>query len=155
MATVERTGSFKQLTALRDAELTNESTLNVRRYRDLDLFFTKRSRNKDVNILVDVAAIKRSVRNLVLYNFYEKPFHPEVGSGVRGLLFENANPLTSIAIAQSIEDVLAINEPRAETISVDVLPQLDSNSYLVTVNFSVVNAPAELVQLDVLLEVTR
>ena len=87
MATVERTQSFKQLNAARltDAESTNNSSLNSRQYSDLDLFFTKKSSNKDVNILSNITAVKRSVRNLILTNFYEKPFHPEIGSGVRGL----------------------------------------------------------------------
>ena len=74
MATVEKTQSFKQLTALRDAESINDSTLNSKRYSDLDLFFTKKSSNKDVNALTNITAIKRSVRNLILTNFYEKPF---------------------------------------------------------------------------------
>ena len=72
MATVEKTASFKELTALNDSERTNNSPLNAREYRDLDLFFTKKSVNKDVNILTNVAAVKRSVRNLILLNFYEK-----------------------------------------------------------------------------------
>ena len=113
MATITKTQSFKDLTGLRDAEGTNDSNLNGRQYRDLDLFFAKRSRDKDVNVLSNVTAIKRSVRNLVLTNFYEKPFHPEIGSGVRELLFENANPLTSIAISQAITDVINNYEPRA------------------------------------------
>ena len=90
MAVVEKTSSFKSLTALSDAERRNSSSLNGRQYRDLDLFFTKRSTDRDVNTLSNVQAVKRSVRNLILTNFYEKPFHPEIGSGVRELLFENA-----------------------------------------------------------------
>ena len=71
MAIVERTGSFKELTALRDAERQSDSTLNVSRYRDLDLFFTRKSKDNDVNVLTNITAIKRSVRNLVLTDFYE------------------------------------------------------------------------------------
>ena len=74
MAVVEKTSSFKSLTALSDSEGRNNSSLNGRQYRDLDLFFTKRSTDKDVNTLSNVQAVKRSVRNLVLTNFYEKPF---------------------------------------------------------------------------------
>ena len=155
MATVEKTGSFKELTALSDAERTNDSPLNARQYRDLDLFFTKRSKDKDVNILTNIGAVKRSVRNLILTNFYEKPFHPEIGCGIRGLLFEPAGPLTSIAISQAATDVLANYEPRANVIGIDVRPDLDRNAYDMTVNFSVVNQPAELVQVDVLLEELR
>ena len=155
MATVERTGSFKELTALRDAERNNESTLNVKTYRDLDLFFTRRSRDSDVNVLTNITAVKRSVRNLVLTNFYEKPFHPEIGSGVRDLLFEIVSPLTAIALAQSVEDVINNYEPRALLLGVDVIDNIDANAYDITVTFEVINAPGEIVQLDVLLEALR
>lgn len=155
MATVERTGSFKELTALRDAERQNESTLNVKTYRDLDLFFTRRSRDSDVNVLTNVTAVKRSVRNLILTNFYEKPFHPEIGSGVRDLLFEIVSPLTAIALAQSVEDVINNYEPRALLLGVDVIDNIDANAYDITVTFEVINAPGEIVQLDVLLEALR
>ncbi len=155
MATVERTGSFKELTALRDAERQNNSTLNVKQYRDLDLFFTRRSRDSDVNVLTNITAVKRSVRNLVLTNFYEKPFHPEIGSGVRDLLFEIVSPLTAIVLAQSIEDVINNYEPRALLLGVDVIDNMDSNAYDITINFEVINAPGEIVQLDVLLEALR
>jgi phage baseplate assembly protein W len=155
VSTVERTGSFKELTALRDAERNNESTLNVKTYRDLDLFFTRRSRDSDVNVLTNVTAVKRSVRNLILTNFYEKPFHPEIGSGVRDLLFEIVSPLTAIALAQSVEDVINNYEPRALLLGVDVIDNIDANAYDITVTFEVINAPGEIVQLDVLLEALR
>ena len=155
MAVVEKTSSFKDLTALSDAERRNNSSLNGRQYRDLDLFFAKRSRDKDVNVLSNVTAIKRSVRNLVLTNFYEKPFHPEIGSGVRELLFENANPLTSIAISQAITDVINNYEPRARLDSVTVFDNIDANEYEVTVNFTVVNGPPENVELSLTMELLR
>jgi len=155
VATVERTGSFRELTAFRDAERKNNSTLNVKRYRDLDLFFTRRSRDNDVNVLDDITAVKRSVRNLVLTNFYEKPFHPEIGSGVRDLLFELVSPLTAIVLAQSIEDVINNYEPRAFLLGVDVIDNIDSNAYDITITFEVLNVPGEIVQLDVLLEALR
>ena len=136
-------------------ERQNESTLNVKTYRDLDLFFTRRSRDSDVNVLTNVTAVKRSVRNLILTNFYEKPFHPEIGSGVRDLLFEIVSPLTAIALAQSVEDVINNYEPRALLLGIDVIDNIDANAYDITVTFEVINAPGEIVQLDVLLEALR
>ena len=153
MATQERYGSWKQRGALRDAESTNESFLNVGEYSDLDLFFSK-NRSKDVNKLKNIQAVKRSVRNLVLTNFYEKPFHPEIGSGVRDLLFENATPITSVAIAQAVEDVINNYEPRALVNFVDAKLS-DRNTYEVTVNFSVSNVPTELVDVTLILETLR
>ena len=155
MATVEKTNSFKDLTALTDAERTNNSPLSVRQYSDLDLFFTKRSRDKDVNVLTNVTAIKRSVRNLILTNFYEKPFHPEIGSGVRNLLFENLSPLTTIALSQAAQDVIANYEPRAVVIAVDVTPDLDRNAYDMKVTFSIRTQPNNIATINVLLEVLR
>ena len=136
-----------------DAE--NNSSLNSRVYSDLDLFFTKRSVDKDVNTLTNVQAIKRSVRNLVLTNFYEKPFHPEIGSGVRELLFEIASPLTSLAISQAVTDVINNYEPRASLNFVDVNAQLDNNAYDISINFSIVNGPPESVDLALTMELIR
>ena len=157
MATVERTQSFKQLNAARltDAESTNNSSLNSRQYSDLDLFFTKKSSNKDVNILSNITAVKRSVRNLILTNFYEKPFHPEIGSGVRGLLFENMTPLTSIALSQAVRDVIENYEPRARVENVQALPRIDINAYHLNIIFTISNAPTELIELGIVLETLR
>ena len=65
-------------------------------YKDLDLDFGRNPITNDVNKIEDVDAVKRSVKNLVQTNFYERPFHPELGCGVRELLFENYTPLTGI-----------------------------------------------------------
>ena len=138
-----------------DAKNKNNSSLKSRVYSDLDLFFTKRSVDKDVNTLTNVQAIKRSVRNLVLTNFYEKPFHPEIGSGVRDLLFEIASPLTSLAISQAVTDVINNYEPRASLNFVDVNAQLDNNAYDISINFSIVNGPPESVDLALTMELIR
>ena len=154
MATQERYGSWKQRGALRDAESTNESFLNVREYSDLDLFFSK-NRSKDVNKLKNIQAVKRSVRNLILTNFYEKPFHPEIGSGVRGLLFENMTPLTSIALSQAVRDVIENYEPRARVENVQAFPRIDNNAYHLNIIFTILNAPTELIELGIVLETLR
>ena len=78
-----------------DAQVNNDTSRNVRQYNDLDLFFSKKSGSNDVTQITDVEAVKRSIRNLVLTNFYEKPFHPEIGSGIRDMLFENMTPITA------------------------------------------------------------
>ena len=64
-------------------------------YSDIDLFFGKKTSNDDIQSITDIKAVKRSVRNLVLTNHYERPFHPEIGSGVRDMLFENMTPITA------------------------------------------------------------
>ena len=142
-------------TAFTDAQGQNDIDRNVRQYKDLDLFFAKKSGSKDVRKVTDIQAVKRSVRNLVLLNFYEKPFHPEIGSGIRDMLFENMSTMTAIILARKIEDVIENFEPRVRLISVRADPNLDRNEYEVTIEFFVVNTPTELVDLTVFLEVLR
>jgi len=138
-----------------DAQSNNNSNRNVRQYTDLDLFFGKKSSNSDVQEITDVKAVKRSIRNLVLLNHYEKPFHPEIASGVRDMLFENMTPVTAVILARKIEDVIQNFEPRARLISVTALPNLDRNEYEVSIEFYVVNQPTELVDLTIMLERVR
>jgi hypothetical protein len=142
-------------TAYTDAQGQNNIDRNVRQYTDLDLFFSKKSTSKDISKVTDIQAVKRSIRNLVLTNHYEKPFHPEIGSGVRDILFEPMTPLTAHILTRKIEDVIENFEPRAKLIAVRALPKLDRNEYEVTIEFLVVNAPTELVDLTVFLERLR
>ena len=138
-----------------DAQSNNNSTRNVRQYTDLDLFFGKKSSNSDVQDITDIKAVKRSIRNLVLLNHYEKPFHPEIASGVRDMLFELMTPVTATILARKIEDVINNFEPRARLISVTAIPDLDRNAYEVAVQFYVVNTPTELVDISLMLETLR
>ena len=138
-----------------DSQSTNFSDRNVRQYTDLDLFFAKKATSKDISKVTDVQAVKRSIRNLILTDYYEKPFHPEIGSGVRGLLFELMSPITANVLARTIEDVIENYEPRAKLIGVRVYPDMDRNAYEVTIEFYVINTPTELVDLTVMLERLR
>ena len=142
------------MSAYKDAQANNDISRNVKQYKDLDLFFSKKS-NKDVNKVTDIEAVKRSVRNLVLLNSFEKPFHPEIAGDVRGLLFELMTPLTSAVIARKIQDVIENFEPRARLTGVQAVPDFDRNAYEVTIYFYVVNAPTELVEVTQLLERLR
>ena len=142
-------------TAYTDAQAYNDSARNVRQYTDLDLFFAKKATSKDISKVTDVQAVKRSIRNLILTDHYEKPFHPEIGSGIRGMLFELMSPITANVLARLIEDVISNYEPRAKLIGVRVYPDMDRNAYEVTIEFFVINTPTELVDLTVMLERLR
>ena len=137
-----------------DASITNEKR-SVRIFKDLNLNFNKNLVTNDIAKLTDVEAIKRSVRNLVQLNHYEKPFHPEIGSNIRSTLFENISPLAANLLSSQIENVIRTYEPRVELHRVDSFPDLDRKAYDVRIEFFIVNAPAELVALDVLLERVR
>ena len=79
-----------------DAQLTNDSDRSVRKYSDLDLFFGKKSSDSDIQNITNVKAVKRSIRNLVLLNHYEKPFHPEIASGEVSIEFYVVNQPTEL-----------------------------------------------------------
>ena len=140
--------------AVYDAQLNNTARATTQ-YIDLDLFFGKKSSNNDVRQVTDAQAVKRSLRNLVQLNTYEKPFHPEIAGGVRELLFEPMSPLVAVVIARKIEDVITNFEPRARLVSVRAYPDLDRNAYEVSVEFYIVNAPTELVDFSIMLERLR
>ena len=137
-----------------DAQQTNNSDRVVKEYVDLDLFFGKKSSNSDIQDLTNVKAVKRSIRNLILTNHYEKPFHPEIGSNLRAMLFENMTPQMNVLISRQIEELIQNYEPRARLIQVKTLPLFDRNAYAVSINFQVVNQP-EPVVVETLLERLR
>ena len=140
--------------AIYDAQSQNTTRSN-RQYTDLDLFFGKKSSDSDIQKVTDIQAVKRSIRNLVQLNTYEKPFHPEIAGGVREMLFDNMSPVVSAMIARKIEDVIENFEPRARLVSVRSIPDLDRNAYEVIVEFYVVNTPTELVDISLMLERLR
>ena len=142
-------------TAYTDAQAINDSSRNVRTYSDLDLFFGAKNVTKDISKVTNIQAVKRSVRNLVLTNHYEKPFHPEISSGVRGMLFELMSPVTAATLTKQIENVIANYEPRAQVRTIRSIPNVDNNAYDVQIEFYVINAPTELVELTVMLERLR
>ena len=127
-----------------DASSTNKSKKSVRKfYKDLDLDFTRNVVTNDVVKIEDVNAVKRSVRNLIQTNHFERPFHPELGCGIRELLFENFTPLTGIFIKRKVEEVITNYEPRARLSQVTVNEQPDRNAIGVTVYFYVMNIPEQ------------
>ena len=124
-----------------DSAFKSNSKRNVRKFSDIDLSFTRNLVTSDVVQIEDVIAVKRSVKNLVQTNFYERPFQPELGCGIRELLFENFTPMTKIFIESKIREVLVNFEPRIELTSVNVDDDQDGNRLVVDINFYVVGIP--------------
>ena len=134
--------------------LTNQSKRSARIYKDLNLDFQQNSATKDIQKLLDVESVKRSVRNLINLNYYEKPFHPEIGSNLRGLLFENITPQISHYMGKQIELLIKNYEPRCRMVEVVNRPDVDKNGYSVSVSFYVINTPNP-VQVETFLERLR
>ena len=123
------------------AVFTKPLSTNTRRWYDLDLDFVAHPVTKDIVLKKDVEAVKRSVRNLVLTNPHERPFHPEIGSGITGILFENVSPTTAVVLQSEIRQVITNFEPRVRLIDISVLGDIDKNGYYVTIEFQVINIP--------------
>ena len=117
---------------------SNNSKRSTRIYKDLDLDFGRNTVTNDVNKLTDVEAVKRSVRNLINTNHFERPFHPEIGGNVRALLFENITPLSSLNLQRKVEEVLNNFEPRAKITQILADPDIDRNGYKLTIKFYVI-----------------
>ena len=124
-----------------DSQTQSKSNRNSRRFRDIDLDFSRNAVTNDVNIVEDVVAVKRALKNLVQTNFYERPFQPELGCGIRELLFENFTPMTKVFLERKIEEVIVNYEPRVNLQSVAVDDDQDKNRLVVDIYFYVVGVP--------------
>ena len=134
--------------------LTNQSKRSARIYKDLNLDFQQNSATKDIQKITDVDAVKRSVRNLINTNHYEKPFRPEIGSNLRAMLFENITPQINHAISKQIDLLIRNYEPRCRLVQLNVQPDVDRNGYRASISFYVVNTP-ERVEVETFLERLR
>lgn len=108
-------------------------------YSDLDLDFMPHPTTKDVMKKTGAEAIKRSVRNLILTNFYDRPFRSYIGSGALKLLFENATPITANFLNNAIREVINNYEPRVRITDLRVKFDYDNNGYDVTLYIVIVN----------------
>ena len=124
-----------------DATQTNESTRSSKIFKDLNLAFEQNTATKDIQKITDVEAVKRSVRNLINTNHYEKPFHPEIGSNLRAMLFELMSPQMNHLITKQIENLINNYEPRCRLVEVYTQLEFDRNGYSVQISFYVQNHP--------------
>ena len=127
--------------AIYDSQTQNTSSRNSRSFRDIDLDFNRNPVTNDINVVENVIAIKRAVKNLVLTNFYERPFQPELGCGIRELLFEPFTPMTKVFLERKIEEVIVNYEPRINLQNVAVDDDQDRNRLVVDIYFYVVGVP--------------
>jgi phage baseplate assembly protein W len=112
---------------------------NTRTFADLDLNFTRHPVTHDIVRKFDEEAIKASVKNLVLTQNYERPFHSEIGSQIRGLLFEPATPMLNVMLKRAITDTIINFEPRVKLNDVLVTVSPDNNEVYVSIQYMIVN----------------
>jgi phage baseplate assembly protein W len=132
--------AIRRVLSTEDGNLQKSTLISSRAvyYLDIDLTFAKRP-SGDIYKKKDAAAVKQSIKNLLLTDFYEKPFQPFFGGNLRAMLFELADEDTEDEVEENIRNAINKYEPRAEilTISVNVLP--DQNDMRVSVYFKIIS----------------
>lgn len=108
-------------------------------YTDLDLDFMRNPKTDLLILKTGREAIKRSVRNIILTNQYERPFQSYIGSGIKKLLFENYTPMTNILLEDTIRLTLENFEPRITVQDVVVTDDIDNNGFSVSISFVIKN----------------
>lgn len=124
------------------------------RWRDLDFSFAKNPVTKDLQTVTDTKAVKNAVKNIVLTNFYERPFQPWFGTGMRRLLFEPITPVLLVNVKQKIELSLKNHEPRIKVEEVRVAAMPDRNALDISIFFRLLNG-SKVMNLSLSLERTR
>lgn len=127
---------------------------NTRTFSDLDLNFTKNPVTYDVTRRYDEDAVKNALKNLILTANYERPFHSEIGSPIRKLLFEPATPMLGAMLKRTISDVIYTFEPRVNIIDIICVVAEDEHSIDVSIEFTILNTTAP-ITLDLTLQRTR
>jgi len=132
--------AIRRVLSTEDGNLQKSTLISSRAvdYLDIDLTFAKRP-SGDIYKKKDAAAVKQSIKNLLLTDFYEKPFQPFYGANLRAMLFELADEDTEDEVEENIRNAINKYEPRAEilTITVNVLP--DQNDMRVSVYFKIIS----------------
>lgn len=123
-------------------------------YSDLFTNFDIHPISDDVAVKTNEAAVRQSIRNLILTNKGERPYQPNIGGDVKRLLFENMTPQTILLIKQVIEQAINLYEPRANLIDVIVSPREDQNAVSISITFNVINKQ-EPISLNVVLDRVR
>jgi len=124
-------------------------------FKDVSMSFQVNPLNNDLIALKNQTAISRSIRNIVFTVPGEKFFNPDFGSNVSRLLFETLDDLTALSIQDEIENSIRNFEPRVILDQVNVLPNYDSNEFLVTIIYTIVGIDVPAQQLEFVLLPSR
>ena len=138
-----------------DAQSVNNSPRDNFLYKDISLYFTRNPVTSDVTTVTDIQDIKRAVRHIVLLNPGEKPFHPEIGTGVRAALFQNFTAPIKALLSSRIQEQLRKYEPRVEVTNVSFNDNIDNNELSCKIEFNVRNAPQQTEEVDIFLQRLR
>jgi phage baseplate assembly protein W len=111
----------------------------TRTYQDLDFDFTHHPVTGDIIKVTDSTSVKRGIRNILLTENTERLFQPEVGSGIKGLLFEQMSDITAQLLEDEVRSAIESWEDRVTVLEIIVTPDEDYNRYKVAVTFRIIN----------------
>lgn len=117
-------------------------------FKDFSLTFEKNPVTNDVLTLKNEKAIKESVKNIVRYNFYEKPFYPQFGGNIVGQLFENYTPGLEVDLSDNIERAINLYEPRVACYEVRVNFDEDGNELAASISYIILGVQPTIDSLD-------
>jgi len=123
-------------------------------YKDLSFDFTANPQTGDVATVKDAVSVKRGIKNILLTAPFERLFQPEIGSGIKNILFEPMTPLTEQRLSDACRDAIDAWEKRASVIDITVISEEEYNRYRVAIKFSINNL-LETEQVDVFLNRER
>jgi len=126
-----------------------------RSFKDISLSFTPHPVTKDLTVIKDANAIKRSVRNLVQTIPRERFFNPNLGTDIRGSLFDFCDFGTASVIQQQIETTIENYEPRVDNLKIEVFPKPDQNEFEVNIYFDIVGQQFPSQAFQFILEASR
>lgn len=126
-----------------------------RAFKDINLSFSAHPVTKDITVLKNENAIKRSVRNIVNTIPRERFFNPTLGSDVRSSLFNFVDYGTASVIQKQIQIAIENFEPRVDNLQINVFPRPDSNEFEVNVIFDIIGQQFPTQEFTFLLEATR
>ena len=126
-----------------------------RAFKDISLSFTPHPITKDLPVLKNEHAIKKSVRNLIQTIPTERFFNSVLGSEVRDSLFEFVDFGTASVIQNQIQITLENFEPRIENVDVEVEPRPDTNEFEAKIFFNIVGQEVPIQEFTFMLEATR
>lgn len=127
---------------------------NTRTWKDLDLNFLAHPVNKDITLKYDEDAIKMSIRNLIMTSHFERPFHSEIGSRIKAMLFEPITPMIHGILKQEILSLISTFEPRATILDIITTYLADQNTININIIFQI-NGTALVSQTNISIERTR
>ena len=111
----------------------------VKQFTDLDLSFAVNPFTKDIYLKTEEDAVKTALKHLLRTNNFERPFHPEIGTQIRSLMFENFSSAVKIAMERTIFESIEKFEPRVRLIELVVDEAEDSNELVVNIIFALKN----------------